>query len=114
MLSTIALVELEVLRITSAPPRCSKAFSVADNFIRTEIPDHFVFIGRMGYRESLEARSLGILHRQVPKPTDPQHGHALMQLGIGPAEAAIDCVTGTEYRGCLLVGNLVGNQIGGV
>src|SRR6202030_2316567 len=45
---------------------------------------------------------------------DPEHGHALMRLGIGPAEPTIHCVTGAEDRGCLLVGNLVGNQIGGV
>src|SRR6202051_35510 len=37
-----------------------------------------------------------------------------MRLGIGPAEPAIDRVTRTKDRGCLLVRNLIGNQIGGV
>src|SRR6267378_7970000 len=50
----------------------------------------------------------------MPKPADPEHGHALMRLGIGPAEPAIDGVTGAEDRGRLLVGNLVWNQVGGV
>src|SRR5216684_7948393 len=68
----------------------------------------------MRYCDGLEACSLRVLHRQVTEPADPKHGHALMRLGIGPAEAAIDCVTSAEDRGCLLVGNLVGNQIGGV
>ena len=45
---------------------------------------------------------------------DPKHGHALARLGIGPAESAINRVTGAEDRGCLLVGDLVGNEIGGV
>src|ERR1700686_3245544 len=37
-----------------------------------------------------------------------------MRLGIGPAEPAIDGVTGAEDRGRLLIGNLVRNQVGGV
>src|SRR5262249_27440441 len=37
-----------------------------------------------------------------------------MRLGIGPAEPTIDRVTGAEDRGCLLVGNLFWNQIGGI
>src|SRR5580704_18666145 len=50
----------------------------------------------------------------MPKPADPEHGHALMRPGIGPAEPAIDRVTGAEDRGRLLIGNLVRNQVGGV
>src|SRR6202140_5726764 len=37
-----------------------------------------------------------------------------MRLGIGPAEPAIDGVTGAKDRGSLLIGNLVRNQVGGV
>ena len=48
------------------------------------------------------------------EPTDPKHGHAFMRLGIWPAEAAVNRVTGAEYRGCLLVANLVRDQIRGV
>src|SRR5437867_3323657 len=36
-----------------------------------------------------------------------------MRLGIGPAEPAIDGVTGAKDRGRLLIRNLVRNQIGG-
>src|SRR6202040_922026 len=43
-----------------------------------------------------------------------KHGHALVRLGIGPAQSAVDRVARAEDRGCLLVGNLVGYQIGGV
>src|SRR2546423_8408718 len=50
----------------------------------------------------------------MTNPADPEDGHALVRLGIGPAEPTIDCVTGAEDRGCLLIGNLVGNQISGV
>src|SRR5258707_1010040 len=50
----------------------------------------------------------------MPKPADPEHGHALMRLGIGPAEPAIDGVTGAEDRGRLLIRDLVRNQVGGV
>jgi hypothetical protein len=52
------------------------------------------------------------LHRQVSKPADTEHGHALMQLRIRPAQPAIDRVTRAEDGGCLLEGNLVGNEIG--
>ena len=38
----------------------------------------------------------------------------VMRLRVGPSEPAIDCVTGAEDRGCLLVGNFVRNQIGSV
>src|SRR6516225_10875134 len=34
-----------------------------------------------------------------------------MRLRISPAEPAVDCITGAEDRGCLLIGNLVGNEI---
>jgi hypothetical protein len=80
------LVELEVLRITSAPPRRSKALSVADNFIRAKIADHLVFIRGVRNGNGLEARSLRILHCQMPKPANPKPGHALVRLGISPAE----------------------------
>src|SRR2546426_6108248 len=62
--------------------------------------------------DSLEACGLRVLHCQVPKAADPEHSHALMRLGIGPAEPAIDRVTSAEDGGCLLVGNLVGDKIG--
>src|ERR1041384_1568752 len=35
-----------------------------------------------------------------------------MRLGIRPAKAAIDRITSAKDRGCLLIRNLVGNQIG--
>src|SRR5437667_3546240 len=94
--------------------RRGKALSVADNFIRAEIADQLVFVGGVRNCDGLETCSFRILHCQVPKSTDPEHGHALVRLGIRPAEPAIDRVTGAEDRGCLLVGNLVWNQIGGV
>src|SRR5437868_2142216 len=50
----------------------------------------------------------------MPKPADAEHSHPLMRLGIGPAEPAIDGVTRTEDRGCLLIGNLIGNKVGSV
>src|SRR5260370_4762137 len=92
--------------------RRGKALSVADNFIRPEIADHLVFIRGMRNCYGLEARSLRVLHGQVPKPADPEHGHALMRLGVGPAEPAIDRVTRAEDWCCLLIGNFVGNGIG--
>ena len=47
---------------------------------------------------------------RCPSPPIPEHSYALMRLGIGPAESAIDGVTGTEDRGRLLIGNRVRNQ----
>ena len=76
--------------------RRSKTLSIADNFIGAEVTDHFVFIGGVRNGDGLEARSLRVLHRQVPKPANTEHGHALMRLRIGPAEPAIDGVTGAE------------------
>src|SRR2546426_3474655 len=35
-----------------------------------------------------------------------------MRLGIRPAKAAIDRITSAKDRGCLLIGNLVGNKVG--
>src|SRR5580700_2524287 len=37
-----------------------------------------------------------------------------MRLWVGPAEPAIDGVTGAKDRGRLLIGNLLRNQVGGV
>src|SRR5262249_41272010 len=92
----------------------SEALSIADNFIRSEIADQLVLIGGVRNCDGLEPCRLGVLHRQVPEPADAEHGYALMWLRICPAEAAIDGVPGAEYRGCLLVTNLVGNQVGSV
>src|SRR5947209_2856625 len=64
--------------------------------------------------DGLEACGLRVLHCQVPEAADAEHGHALMRLGIGPAQAAINGITSAEDGGCLLVGNLVGNEIGGI
>src|SRR5205814_375445 len=62
--------------------------------------------------DGFEACCLRVLHCQVPKPAYAEHSDALVRLGIGPAEPAIDRVTRTEDRGCLLIGNFVGNKVG--
>src|SRR5215467_7376940 len=113
MLSIIDLVELEVLRITSAPPAAARLFP-SRTISSAPRSDHLVFIGRVRNGDGLEACRLSVLHCQVPEPADSEHGHALMRLGICPAEAAVDCVTSTEYGGCLLEGHLVRNEISGV
>src|SRR5256884_1332808 len=94
--------------------RRGKALSIADNFIRAEIADQLLFIWGVRNGDGLKARSFAVLHCQVPEPADPEHGYALVRLGISPAEPAIDCITGAEDWGGLLEGNLVGNQVGGV
>src|SRR5262249_1293824 len=66
--------------------RCGEALSVTDNFIRAKLANHLVLIGGVRNRDGLEARSLRVLHRQVPKPADSKYGHALVRLRIGPAE----------------------------
>src|ERR1700676_2491193 len=66
----------------------------------------------MRTRDVFEASGFRVLHCQMPKPANPQHGHTLVRLRIGPAGATIDRVTRTEDRGCLLIGNLVGNKVG--
>src|SRR5579863_10034482 len=93
--------------------RRGKALSVADNFVRAELADHLVLIGGVRDGDSLEARSLRVLHGQVAKPADSKDGNALVRLRMRPAEPAIDRVARTEDRRCLLVGNFVGNQVGG-
>jgi len=103
MLSFIALVKLEVLRITSALPAA---------FIRAKVADHLVFIGRMR-RDGLEAWGLCVLHGQVPESSDPEDGNALMRLEIRATEPAINRVAGAEdWRG-LLEGHLVGKEVSG-
>src|SRR5437868_7320810 len=59
----------------------------------------------------LEAGGLRVLHGQVPKSADAEHGHTLMRLRIGPAQPAVDRVTSAEYGRCLLIRNLVGDKI---
>src|SRR6266436_7758777 len=61
---------------------------------------------------SLEACGLRVLHGQVPKPANPENGHPLVWLRLSPAQPAIDRVTRAKDGGCLLIRNLVGNQIG--
>src|ERR1700746_1018659 len=50
----------------------------------------------------------------MPKPTDAEHGHALVRLRIGPAEPAINGIPSAKDRCGFLVRNLVGNQVGSV
>src|SRR6266853_759469 len=88
MLSTIDLVEFEVLRITSAPPSAARLFPSRTISSAPRSLDHFVFVGGMRNCDGLEACGLRVLHCQVPKPADAEHSHALMRLGIGPAETA--------------------------
>src|SRR6476661_4499278 len=59
----------------------------------------------------LEAGGFCILHCQVPQAANPENGHALVRLRIGPAEPAINRVTSTEDRGCLFIGNIIGNKV---
>src|SRR5215813_13561196 len=47
----------------------------------------------------------------MPKPPDSKYGHALVWLRIGPAEPAINGISGAEDGCGLFVGNLVGNQV---
>src|SRR5947199_9134662 len=61
--------------------------------------------------DGLEACGFRVLHCEMPKAADPEHSHALMRLRIGPAEAAIDRITRAKDGGCLLIGNLVRNEI---
>src|SRR6202165_3998543 len=112
MLSTIDVVEFEVLRITSAPPSAARLFPSRTISSASEIPDHLVFVGGMRNCDGFETCGLRILHCQVSQAGNPEHGHALVRLRIGPAEPTIDRVTRTEDRGCLLIGNLVGNKVG--
>src|SRR5882762_1769847 len=108
------LVELEVLRITSAPPAAARLFP---SRTISSAPRSRINLSLSGECETAmvsKPAAFAYLHCQVPKAADAEHGHALMRLGIGPAEPAIDRVTGAEDRGCLLIGNFVGNQIGGV
>src|SRR5262249_57394762 len=91
--------------------RCGEALSVTDNFTRAKLANHLVLIGGVRNRDGLEARSLRVLYRQMPKPADSKYGHALVRLWIGPAEPAVDRIPGAEDRRGLLVGNLVGNQV---
>src|SRR5438105_10678812 len=64
--------------------------------------------------DSLEACGFRVLHCQVPEAADAEHSHALMRLRIGPAQPAIDGITSAKDGSCLLVGNFVGNEVGGV
>src|SRR5258707_1188685 len=54
---------------------------------------------------SRQPRSFALVIRSIA-------AFALMRLGIRPAKAAIDRITSAKDRGCLLIGNLVGNKIG--
>src|SRR5207248_5592706 len=81
---------------------------------RADVSVLLVFSGGGRTGDGVESGSFRVLLCQMTEPADPEDGHALVRLGIGPAEPAIDCVTGAEDRGCLLVGNLVGNQISGI
>src|SRR5215468_3485362 len=47
----------------------------------------------------------------MPKPADSKYGYALVRLRIGPAEPAINGISGAEDRCGLLVGNLLRNQV---
>jgi hypothetical protein len=62
--------------------------------------------------DSFEACGLRVLHCQVPESADPEHSHPLMRLGIGPAEPALDRVPSAEDGCCLLIRDIVGDEIG--
>ena len=98
----------------SSLDRRSKALAVANDLIRAELANHFVFIGRMGNRDRLESGGLRILHGEVPETADAEHGHALVRLGISPPKAAPYCIAGAEDGSRLLVRNVVGDQEGAI
>src|SRR6266550_1598788 len=112
MLSTMDFVELEVLRMMSAPPAAARFFpsrtisSAQSSWINLSLSRG------VGNGDGLKACCLRVLHCEVSKAADSKYGHALVRLGIGPAQPAVDRVACAEDRRCLLVGNLVGNQIG--
>src|SRR5215469_10938560 len=98
MLSTIAAVELEVLRMMSAPPAAVRPFP---SRTISSAPSSRILLSLSGESEIAT----------VPKPTDSKYGHALVRLRIGPAEPAINSISGAKDWCSLLVGNLVRNQI---
>src|SRR5271167_2272607 len=108
MLSIMDLVELEVLRMMSAPPASERLFP---SRTISSAPSSRILIRGMRNRNGLEARSFCVLHCQVPKAADSKHRHALVRPRIGPAEPAVNRVPGTKDRCGLLVGNLIGNQV---
>src|SRR2546421_2904565 len=71
-----------------------------------------VFPGERESGNSPDPGALRVWRGKVPNPADPDQGPALMGLRISPAQPAIDRVTRAEDGGCLLIRNLVGNQIG--
>src|ERR1700720_1234144 len=99
MLSTMDFVELEVLRMMSAPPAAARFFP---SRTISSAPSSRINLSLSGEWEMA----------MVSKAADSKHGHALVRLGIGPAQPAVDRVARAEDRSCLFVGNLVGDQIG--
>src|ERR1700730_2438342 len=114
MLSTIDLVELEVLRITSAPPAAARLFP---SRTISSAPRSRIILSLSGECEIAivsKPAALAYCTARCPSPPDSKYGHALVRLGLGPTKPAINGVPGAEDRCGQLVGNLVRNQVGGV
>src|SRR6266550_329066 len=113
MLSTMDFVELEVLRMMSAPPAAARLFP---SRTISSAPRSRINLSLSGECETaMVSKPAAFAYCTARCPSPPMPSTATRtRLGIRPAETAIDRVTGAEDRGCLLLGNFVGNQIGGV
>src|SRR5579864_1528390 len=111
MLSTIDLVELEVLRITSAPPAAARLFP---SRTISSAPRSRIILSLSGECEIAivsKPAAFAYCTARCPKPTDSKYGYALVRLRIGPPEPTINGIPGEEDRCGLLVGHLVRNQV---
>src|SRR5258708_37303786 len=66
----------------------------------------------MRNRDRLESSSFRILDSQVPEAADAEHGDPFVRFGVSPAQAAPHRIARAEYRGGLLVRDIVWNQEG--
>src|SRR5271156_4317761 len=94
MLSTMDFVELEVLRITSAPPAAARLFP---SWTTSSAPRSRIILSLSGECDTA----------MVSKPAAFAYCTAKC-----PTEPAVDRITSAEDRGCLLIGDFVGKKVG--
>src|SRR5215469_3797924 len=114
MLSAMDLVELEVLRMMSAPPAPVRLFPSRTISSAPRSRIILSFSGECEIAMVSKPAAFAYCTARCPSPPIPSTATRSCGCGSGPAEPAINGIPGAKDRRGLLVGNLVRNQVRGV
>ena len=93
---------------------CRKTLAITNNFVGTQFANHFILICRARDGDRREPGSFRVLNGEMPEAANADDSKSLSGLGLPPAQARPNRVTGAENRRGLFIAECFGQEHGGV